>query len=273
VELDPSTVVEKKFGSNSTFIGLNEAIVPRAFSSVTGPIYLQQGYQKVMYAIEAAGLLPSLKRKNKNYMFFVESDINTSLDSSLIHDRTTNRFSTFLITQGSFTQFPLNNNELRILLLNHIAADQPKGFARKEFIPNLAGNYIIVNNETGEVSGTGVTTKGFRGSIPAPEFPRVLSEEADNGTTYEIQNWFTFTSSTLFARISTEFPQFHQLMRKAGLSNDKEYRYTFISNNEFYTVFIPSNEAILEANLNAMPVDQLRNILLFPFRTGRSYIY
>ncbi len=268
VEIDPATVVEKKFGSNSTFIGLNKAIVPRAFSSVTGPIYLQQGYQKVMYAIESAGLLPSLKRKNKNYMFFVESDINTSLDSSLIHDRVNNRFSTFLVTQGSYTQFSLNNNELRTLLLNHIASDQPKGLARKEFIPNLAGNYIIVNNETGEVSGTGLTTKGFRGSIPAPEFPRVLSADADNGTTYEIQNWFTFTSSTLFARISTEFPQFHQLMRKAGLANDKEYRYTFASNNEFYTVFIPSNEAILEANLNALPVEQLRNILLFHFVQG-----
>jgi hypothetical protein len=46
------------------------------------------------------------------------------------------------------------------LLLNHVATEQPKGIAKKEFIPNLAGNYIVVNNETGEIKGTGSTTDG-----------------------------------------------------------------------------------------------------------------
>ena len=268
VKLDEANVVQKEFGSNSTFIGLNEAIVPRAFSSVTGPVYLQQGYSKVMYAIEEAGLLPSLKRRNQDYMFFVESDLNTSLDSSLIYDRPNNRFSVFLVTQGGFTQFFLNKNDLRTLLLNHIATARPKGLARKEFIPNLAGNFIIVNNETGEVSGTGATTVGYRGTEIAPEFPIVISEEADNGTTYEIQNWFSFTSSTIFSRISTEFPVFHQLMRKAGLSLDQQFRYTFVSNNEFYTIFIPTDEAIQEAGLNSLPLDELRQVLLLHFIQG-----
>lgn len=155
-----------------------------------------------------------------------------------------------------------------MLLLNHIASAQPKGLARKEFIPNLAGNFIIVNNETGEVSGTGATTVGYRGTVPAPEFPRVLSTEADNGTTYEIQNWFSFTSATIFSRISTEFPTFHQLMRKAGLSLDQQFRYSFVSNNEFYTIFIPTNEAIQEAGLNSLPVDELRQVLLLHFIQG-----
>jgi uncharacterized surface protein with fasciclin (FAS1) repeats len=268
VQLDQSTIVQKEFGSNSTFIGLNEAIVPRAFSSVTGPVYLQQGYSKVMYAIEEAGLLPALKRRNQDYMFFVESDLNTSLDSSLVYDRTNNIFSVFLVTLGGFTQFPLTKNDLRILLLNHIASAQPKGLARKEFIPNLAGNFIIVNNETGEISGTGATTVGYRGTEQAPDFPKVLSTETDNGTTYEIQNWFSFSSSTIFSRISTEFPAFHQLMRKAGLSLDQQFRYNFISNNEFYTIFIPSDEAIQEAGLNSLPVDELRQVLLLHFVQG-----
>jgi uncharacterized surface protein with fasciclin (FAS1) repeats len=274
VTIDPANIVQKEFGSNSTFIGLNKAIVPRAFSSVTGPIYLQQGFQKVMYAIEETGLLPSLKRRNQDYMFFVESDMNTSLDSSLILQRSVNpngqivnRFSVFLVSLGGFTQFPLTKNDLRVLLLNHIGSKRPKGVARKEFIPNLAGNYLIVNNETGEVSGTGATTVGFRGTIPAPEFPRVLSQ-ADNGTTYEIQNWLSFTTSSVYARLSTEYPAFHNLLRKAGLANEKEFRYTFLSNNEFYTIFIPTAAAIQEAGLNALPVDQLRKVLLFHFVQG-----
>jgi uncharacterized surface protein with fasciclin (FAS1) repeats len=268
VKLESSNIVQKEYGSNSTFIGLKEAIVPRAFSSITGPIYLQQGFSKVMYAIEESGLLSALKRKEGDYMFFVENDFNTSLDSSLVYDRVNNRFSVFLIAPGGSTQFTLNKNDLRILLLNHVASRQPKGIARKEFIPNLAGNFIIINNETGEVSGTGITTKGYKGSLPVPEFPLKLSEDADNGTTYEIKNWFSFASSSLFAKISSEFPAFHALMRKAGLSVDSEFRYTFVSNNEYYTVFVPSDAAIQEANLNALPVNELRQILLTHFVQG-----
>jgi uncharacterized surface protein with fasciclin (FAS1) repeats len=86
VKLDESDIIEKKFGSNSTFIGLKKAIVPRAFKSVTGPVYLQRGYNKVMIAIEQSGLLSALKRQNENYMFFVENDANSSQDSSLVYN-------------------------------------------------------------------------------------------------------------------------------------------------------------------------------------------
>ena len=42
----------------------------------------------------------------------------------------------------------------------------------------------------------------------------------------------------------------------------------FISDNDFYTVFIPSDEAITEAGLSTLPVEELRDILLFHFVQG-----
>lgn len=268
VKLDEANIVEKKFGSNSTFIGLNKAIVPRAFKSVTGPVYLQRGYSKVMYAIQQSGLLSALKRQNSNYMFFVESDANTSKDSSLMYNTTKETFSVFQIAGANFQEYGLTLNDLRTLLLNHIAIDQPKGVARKEFIPNLAGNYFKINNETGEVSGTGTTTIGYRGSVPAPEFPNVLSSLPDNGVTYEIQNWFSFSSPSMFIALSTNYPKFHALLNKAGLTNNKEYRYNFISDNDFYTVFVPSDAALDSSGINDLPVAQLKNTLLLHFVQG-----
>jgi hypothetical protein len=268
VKLDEANIVEKKFGSNSTFIGLKEAIVPRAFKSVTGPVYLQRGYNKVMLAIEQSGLLPALKRENQDYMFFVENDANSSQDSSLVYNPTTERFSVFLVSPGSFQEYVLSLNDLRTLLLNQIATSSAQGIARKEFIPNLAGNMIVVNNVTGEYSGTGPTTKGYRGTEVEPEFPKVLNDQVDNGITYDVQNWFSFSSPSMFSKISTSYPLFHSLLRKAGLTNDKAYRYTFITDNDNYTVFIPSDEAIEAAGLGTLPVDELRNILLFHFVQG-----
>lgn len=267
VRLDEANIVEKEFGSNSTFIGLNSAIIPRAFNSVTGPVYLLRGYSKVMYGIEQSGLLSALKRENEHYMFFVESDANTTQDSSFLYNSRRETFSAFQINPGSFRQYPLNLEDLRTLFLNQVAKGQPKGTARKEFIPNLAGNYIIVNNETGEYSGTGLTTSGYKGSEVMPEYPRLLSE-ADNGTTYDVQNWFSFAGASLFAKISTDYPKFHGLLKKAGLSDDKNYRYKFISNNEYYTVLIPSDEALDNAGVNTLPVNELKDLLQLHFLQG-----
>ena len=268
VKLDEADIVDKKFGSNSTFIGLKKAIVPRAFKSVTGPVYLQRGYTKVMNAIEQSGLLSALKRQNEKYMFFVENDGNTSTDSSLIYNSATKRFSVFSIFPGGYQEYPLNLNDLRMLILNQIATDEPRRDARKEFIPNLAGNYIIINNVTGEVSGTGITTRGYRGSLPEPEFPVLLSDAPDNGKTYDVQNWFTFSSPSMFSKISSDYPMFHSLLKKAGLTIDKEYKYTFVSDNDFYTVFIPSDKAINDAGLNNIPVNELKSTLLLHFVQG-----
>lgn len=268
VRLNQEDIIEKKFGSNSTFIGLSKAVVPRAFKSVTGPVYLQRGYNKVMNAIETSGLLSALKRQNEDYMFFIENDAKTSQDSSLIYNPNNRRFSVFSLFPGGFQEYGLTLNDLRTLLLNHVAIDKARGNVRKEFIPNLAGNIIIVNNVTGEVSGTAATTVGYRGSVVQPEFPVELAYNSDNGTTYEIQNWFSFASPSMYNKISTDFPRFHALLRKAGLTNDKEFRYTFITDNDFYTVFVPNDKALDEAGVDALPVNELRNLLLFHFVQG-----
>ncbi len=268
VKLDEEDIIEKKFGSNSTFIGLKKAVVPRAFKSVTGPVYLQRGYSKVMNAIEQSGLLSALKRENQDYMFFVENDANTAQDSSLVYYASTKRFSVFLISPGISQEYSLNLNDLRTLLLNQIATQRARGDARKEFIPNLAGNIIIVNNVTGEVSGTDLTTGGYRGTEIEKEFPVLLSDATDNGVTYDVQNWFSFKSPTLFFKISTDYPKFHALLRKAGLTIDKEFRYSFITDNDFYTVFIPSDQALDDAGVNDLSIPELKKLLQFHFVQG-----
>ena len=254
VTLNSSDIIHKEFGSNATFIGVNKAITPRAFSSVTGPVYLRRGYSKIMNVIEETGILPLLKKPNNNFSFFVESDLNSGQDSSLVYDEMNGRFYAFVISEiGEPTQIRYSRTSLRNLLLNHICNIQPDGLARKEFIPNLAGTHIIFNNETGEISGTAPTTAGYEGGEIVPEYPEVLSV-ADNGTTYNIQNWFSFSGLNLYSQISSRFPDFHALLKKAGLSQDKLATYSFINETDYYTVFVPSDAALAAADLNSLPV-------------------
>ncbi|HET6560212.1 MAG TPA: fasciclin domain-containing protein [Prolixibacteraceae bacterium] len=267
IQIDESSIIQKEFGSNCTFIGVNKPIVPRAFSSVAGPVYLRKGFSKVMWAIESAGLLSALKRKDANYSFFVESDLLSSADSSFLYNPSTKQFSAVSL-YPSVRTIPLTVTDLRILLLNHIGLDQPKGIARKEFIKNMAGNFLIFDNVSKEVKGTAPSTYGYQGSEETRVFPRKINSNSDNGSTYEIDNWLNFGASSIFSTISTKYPKFHALMKKAGLSDDKLFKYKFISDNKNYTVFMPNDSVLSVTNTDVMSVPELKNFLLMHFVQG-----
>jgi uncharacterized surface protein with fasciclin (FAS1) repeats len=215
--------------------------------------------------------LAALKRENRDYQFFVESDINSRLDSSFLYNplalSTNQRFSAYTVSGASATRFFFTTNDLRNMLLNHIGTESPTRIPRKEFIRNLAGNYIIFDNETGEVRGTAPTTRGYKGST-VQDIPRESDFQPDNGKFYDIDNWYSFSSSTMFIKIQAEFPEFHALLKKAGLTRDAEYRYTFVSNTENYTVFAPNATALFDYQADTLNIEDLKKFLLMHFVQG-----
>lgn len=268
VYLDENNVIFKEYGSNATLMGLNKAIIPRAFSSVTGPVYLEKGYATSMYAIEQAGLLAALKRENEDYMLFVEPDIELSADSSLIYESKSEEFFLWQGTGQSVELVEVELDDLRTLLLNHVAVSRNRGIAKKEFVKNLAGNYLIVNNETGEVSGTQPTTERYYGEELMPNYPELISDEADNGATYSIKNWFSFIDKNLCQYLEINYPLFLGLLEETGLAKPKSNLLTFLSDNELYTVFAPKDSAIIAARTDTLDQEELISFLKFHFVQG-----
>jgi uncharacterized surface protein with fasciclin (FAS1) repeats len=271
ITLDESSIVQKQYGSNCTFIGVNKVIAPRAFSSITGPVYLRRDYSRIMYAIEDAGLLSALKRQDNDYTLYIESDPNLIIDSALIYTlnvRGQREFFLYnIVPPNSRTRRALTTNDLRNLILNQVGVEHPNTLARKEFIKNLAGNFIIMNNETGEVSGSAPTTIGYRGAEQIVLIPDQISQ-TDNGTTYDAKNFFNYSSGTIYSKISADYPQFQSLLVKAGLVDTKNYVYTFVSANENYTVFVPNAAALIAYNSDTLTIPELKNFLLMHFVQG-----
>ncbi len=118
VFVDPANAIEKQFGSNATFIGLNKAIVPRAFSSVTAPVYLRPQYIGFMKGLELSGLGPAIRRRNANYSFYVVQ-----------------------VGENHFDNW--EQSSIMSLFLDQVGTSLPKEIARKEFIPTLGGNFIV----------------------------------------------------------------------------------------------------------------------------------
>lgn len=73
---------------------------------------------------------------------------------------------------------------------------------------------------------------------------------------------------SLYSAISTKYPKFHNLLKAAGFDLAKEYRYSFISESEVYTVFVPSDAAIDAYQTAGMTVDQLKRLVLLHFVPG-----
>ncbi len=269
ITVDPASIVEKKYGSNCSFIGVNEMIVPRAFKAVTGPVYLLRGYNKMMLAVEYTGLLSALKKPNADYQFYVESDLNTRQDSSLLYEKRNGADRFFLYTRGGAPRrIDLSASDLRTLLMNHIGVNRPAGLARKEFIKNLAGNYLIVNNETGVVSGPTLSTDGYHGPARDPFVPVQISTDADNGITWDIPDWFVFGPTSMYLTIRDNFPAFQALLAKAGMVLAGINQYTFTNDNDIYTAFVPTADALTAYRADTLSIPDLRKFLLMHFIRG-----
>jgi uncharacterized surface protein with fasciclin (FAS1) repeats len=59
------------------------------------------------------------------------------------------------------------------------------------------------------------------------------------------------------------------LIKAAGFDKEKEYRYSFISESEVYTVFVPSDAAIAAFETTGMTVEELQKLVLLHFIPGQ----
>ncbi|MCF8359759.1 MAG: fasciclin domain-containing protein [Prolixibacteraceae bacterium] len=273
VFLDQSTIVQKAYGSNCTFIGVNKPVIPRAFKSITGPVYRLQNYSKVMQAIEYSGLLSALKRNDEEYALFVVNDQKSKADSSLfyeykkIKDRESETFTAIQTGEVPRT-YVMSENDIRFLLLNQVAIDVPTGVAHIEFLETLAGNHLIWDNVAGTVRGTNPSIDGYLRGDVVDVVPKQISTDADNGITYDVNAWFSFSTTDIYFMISSNFVDFHSLLNKAGLADEKGYKYTFLSDNSVYTVFAPTNEALEAADASSLEGDELVDFLKMHFVVG-----
>jgi uncharacterized surface protein with fasciclin (FAS1) repeats len=270
VFIDPSTVVQAEYASNATFTGVNKPIVPRAFSSVTGPVYLNPGYSIFRSALERTKVIATLKRENENYRFFIIPDNTLLVDSSLILDipnpqypdnfrlRTYDRSVPAFITRTT--------NDLVNQLFNQVGIMQPTGSGRKEFIPNLAGNYIVFDWENDEVTGGANSTYGYNGDSIITLAPRLL-EQVDNGQVYEVNGWFNFPKSNMFS-VTGRYSEFTKLIEQAGLRSNLYQQLRFLLPGEKYTVFIPSDEALRNYDTSNMTREELTQFIKYHFVRG-----
>lgn len=270
IQIGDDLVDRKYFASNATFLGLNEVIVPRALTSVSGPVYLGPGYSTLLYAMELSKVLPAIKKPDTEYSFFIMDDGTLYNDSSLVllwKNRTQNDYELRAYDRNSEKMERMTQKILSKRILNQVGINTPRGIANKEFIENLAGNYIIYNNMTNEVSG-GVECKfGYNGDSVITVIAEEINQVADNGITYKVKGWFTPPNNTMYNAVSVR-PYFSDLLKKTGLYNPKTFDFPFLTEGENYTVFIPSEQALQDYGADTLAIPELEKLLRYHFVRG-----
>jgi len=230
-----------------------------------------------MYAIEYANVLSALKKREANYALFAIPDLKLELDSSLYITQDVKNPRKLNVTSWNMAEERMvkrTTNDMVIQLLNQVATEVPMGIARKEFIPNLGGNYIIYNSEINPVTGKPTVTGGigsvfgYLGDSAVVNSPILLEESTDNGKTYAVDAWFSFPRINIYSLIKTNYPEFFELIEKAGMSDSKAGILNFITEGEKYTIFAPTDQALENFNVDSLTIDEIQQIVKYHFIRG-----
>lgn len=270
IQFDEDLINFKYYGSNATFLGLNKVIVPRAITSVAGPVYLRPGYSTFLYSMEYSRVTPAIKKSGADYSYFIIDDNSLANDSSLLMYWTDRKRNIYEFRSFDRSEEKLQRMSSKILakrLLNQVGIHVPEGIANKEFIENLAGNYIVYNNINNEVRGGAEPTFGYKGDSAITLVAKELIEPADNGKTYEVNGWLVPPNKSMYVTLTVR-PWFLDLLKKAGLYNDKTFDFTFITEGETYTIFVPSEQALLDYGADTLNIPDLQNLLKYHFIKG-----
>lgn len=270
ITLDESEIIEREYGSNGVFLGVNKAIVPFAFKSVAAAVYLRPQFQTFFKAIEYTNTLPALTKQDVNYSFYIIEDARLQQDSSLLFvwdDEGRNRFHFDAYDRGVERFVRIRQSDLTKWVMNQIVLQEPRGIARKEFLENLGGNYIIIDNQENTVRGSVPTTYGYEGDSVITLTPVELNEPSENGSVYRIDGWLLNTLSSVYNELA-KHQKFINLLDKAKLAEKLTFRMLFLSETEFYTVFVPTDAALEAYGADTLSIEALTKLLRRHFVKG-----
>ncbi len=276
VLLDQDKILRETYTSNATLIEYDDFVIPNIFTSVGAPLVLSNKYRLFLDAVLQSGSDDALKAMDQEYAFYIVPDLKLKEDSSLYISDKNDRLTTF--DYASSMEVQHSATILKTRILNQVAIGSPAGTATKEFIPNLAGNYIVAEKQidgTVRFSGKEPSIFGYNQtdtSLRIEIYPReITGYEIQNGRSYEVNGWFNYSykaSDGIVNRLKYNFAEFFDALRQTGSLSQNEQEILFYNEALQYTIFAPTDEAFLKSNFEAMSLEEQRDFVKSHFVVG-----
>ncbi len=192
---DEEAIIRKEFGSNCTFIGLDEYIPDRVFTSVTSPVFCRPDYSFFRLAMQYADVHNTIANHEGELYFFPIPDYAFRTDSSMLLN--------WINIENYQYNFVAYNRKKRLIeylspsavkskILNQVGTLVPGGSANKEYIRTLGGKMLTWDYTNNTIQGTRPSIFGYSGDSVVVNTPVPFDEPADNGKSYRVKHWFNF---------------------------------------------------------------------------------
>jgi uncharacterized surface protein with fasciclin (FAS1) repeats len=264
--------IEKvNYGSNSTFIGLKKAIVPKYFSSVSAPLLLDPTYNSFFGAYGAVNLLSAMKDPATIFSLFIIDNQTLANDSSLfVAELPGGGVQILAYDHQEEKMVNMMGNEYKGVftrrLFGHIGVQPILGQAKREYIETLDGRHIVVQNDT--VSGGVPSEFGFNsGRDTTVVFNEITNFTVTNGRVFECNGWLKFPVKNTYDYLRNT--KFLTLLDKVGLANVSNERLTFMDPTERYTIFVPSDAALNSIQVDTLSLDAVKKLVNFHIVKGQ----
>ncbi|WP_372753389.1 fasciclin domain-containing protein [Labilibaculum sp.] len=272
VNLTEDDVVEQQYCSNGLVVGVNKIYEADCFSTVMGPLLLDQDYSIMLDAVQELDIASALESKGvsysvmgvKNDQFIDVADPNSSTRIvSVVFPTNGDPEQTYLQVTGdpdasdnriypdpdevtpSSTDVSYVSTTLASIIENQIVEDA-FNMGNSNYYQTMSGEYVYVNGS--EISGGGDIANETPVSIASTRI-------TENGNFYEMSSFISrpeyYTYGTLLQDLST-YSRFVEVIDGAGVKvaiadRDDDYLISFISTKKNYTLFVPTNEAVQQA--------------------------
>lgn len=246
-------VKEKAIASNGAFYGLDKALVPDMFNSVTGAVFRNPKYKTFMYMLYKSGLYETLASKDIEFTLFIPT--NEVIEDTFIGD------SQLFWTEGNPKVFgdeeilvensegllvPLSENQMETFVSDHIVYDAISSLSGKQvYRTRNAFNYIFVKdgkvyssssyNSSEDVGASAISGNWYNGAS-------LETQLAMGAETRSIK--FTLIGAESSSNVLHPYAEFSKLLAKAGLM-EVGNSLSFLFGNRF-VLFAPDNETVLQ---------------------------
>lgn len=260
VAFDPNTDVDvSQICANGAYYGLNSVQVPSMFKSVTGPAFRDPEYRMFLFMMSSTGMVLPLSSNSINYTIFYPND-ETIIKSGYYdlniqyYDPIPKKFDDDVIQVLDGQWVNMSSGGMLGFINDHIATDVLTEISGiKVYKARTDLDYLYVKDNAI------ASTRMYNENIAFSPIQKIDGQWS-NGEAYKIDTLLLKNNNPFKAEITSadeydflsDFVEFSALLTKAGLlplNNPLD----FIVGN--YMVFIPGNEAILNAPAGVIPDD------------------
>jgi len=235
-------VIDRKILSNGIFYGTNKVQDANVFSTVYSRAYLDPKYS-IMLRLLNTDLKFTISYPQSRFTLFMMPD---AVLRAAGYDFNTASNSFTCTTCGSASSETIRQNLLRILNTSVIPGDLPN-------LSNTSGIAEAFNSEYIKWNNNQIVSVGTQDNNQTVRIDS--SRVTKNGTVYYLNGLLNFTTVNIGTHIirlggtstASDFYYFSQFLNGSGVYTSATGEITGTTAGTFYTVFVPSNAAIMQA--------------------------